>query len=168
MPCLPHYPGCDGKRLGTALAGPWQCSPDLSRDGQWRHRAVSVPAECPQQPRLHGRAQEASVELLPAQPSATGSLQGCLWKGIVGQAQGPIHCEPGSSGRLGTKTRKERKEMGSLLGIVSSSCRNRRAHDSAPFCLQSPTPDTACAQEQVCSARPCQGSQDARTGAPEP
>lgn len=91
--------------------------------------------QCPQRARLHGRAQEGSVELLPARPSATGSLQGCLWKGTMGQAQGPVHCEPGSSGRLGTKTRKERKEMGFLLRIVSSSCRNRRAHDSAPFCL---------------------------------
>lgn len=73
--------------------------------------------QCPQHPRLDGRAQEASVELLPCQPSATGSLQGCLWKGIVGQAQGPVHCEPGSSHRLGTKTRKQRKEMGFLLEL---------------------------------------------------
>lgn len=158
MPCLLHYPG-------TALAGPWQCSPGLPRDGQWRDRAVSIPAEFLQHPRLHRRAQEASVELLPARPSATGSLQGCLWKGIVGQAQGPVHCEPGSSGRLETKTRKEKKEMGFLLGIVSSSCRNRRAHDSAPFCLQSPTPDIACAQDQVYSARPCWGLQNARARA---
>lgn len=57
------------------------------------------------------------MELLPCQPSATGSLQGCLWKGIVGQAQGPVHCEPGSSHRLGTKTRKQRKEMGFLLEL---------------------------------------------------
>lgn len=27
VPCLPHYQGCDGRGLGTALAGPWQCSP---------------------------------------------------------------------------------------------------------------------------------------------
>lgn len=129
---------------------------------------MSIPAECPQHPRLGGRAQEVPVELLPAQPSATGSLQGCLWKGILGQTQGPVHCEPGSLGRLGTKTRQERKEMGFLLGIVSSSCRNRRAHDSAPFCLQSPTPHTDCAQDQVRSARPCWHWQDARAGAPEP
>lgn len=132
VPCLAHYPGCDGKGLGTALAGPWQCSPDLPRDGQRRDRAVSIPAVSP----TCQAARESPGRVSGAAPSsAFSSLQGCLWKGTMGQAQGPVHCEPGSSGRLGTKTRKERKEMGFLLRIVSSSCRNRRAHDSAPFCL---------------------------------
>lgn len=122
VPCLPHCQGCDGK-------GPWHPSGWAVQGACCAH-----PCSLPSVPGWMGEPRRCqwSCSQLSLQPRL---LQGCLWKGIVGQAQGPVHCEPGSSGRLPTKTREERKEMGFLLGIVSSSCRNRRAHDSAPFCL---------------------------------
>lgn len=134
VPCLPHCQGCDGKGLGTALAGPWQCSPVCLGTGSAGSVLCPSLQNVPSVPGWMGEPRRCqwSCSQLSLQPRL---LQGCLWKGTVGQAQGPVHCEPGSSGRLPTKTRKERKVMGFLLGIVSSSCRNRRAHDSAPFCL---------------------------------